>query len=348
MFWNPFEKTSKSFLGIDIGTSSIKIVELSRWGKRKKLENYGEMQAEALYEKPFRTFERSTLTVSTSEVVRAIRAILDEAKIKTKKVYFSIPDFSSFFTTFSLPPMTDQELPQAVSYEARQHIPIPLSEVTLDWQKIDGEKILLVAVPNEVIRQYQDIASASQLELVALEAEVFSLCRAAVKEPDKMSVVTLVDMGARSTTISIIENNILKISHSFDMASSDLTDAIAKGLSVDYREAEGLKKKYGFLAGGKNIKELIAPLTDLILNEIQKIFQSFSQTENKETQKVILAGASALIPGIADYFGERLGKPVITADPFSDIYYPPILEETLKTMGPGYTIAVGTALRGVE
>ncbi len=357
MFWNLFKKTSKTFLGVDIGTSSIKIVEMARFGRRRKLENYGEMQAEALYDKPFRTFEKSTLTVSGQDVVRAILAILAEANIKTKKAYFSIPDFSSFFTTFTLPPMTEEELPQAINYEARQHIPIPLSEVTLDWQIIEGKKtpqkstpfkILLVAVPNEVIRQYQDIARACHLELLALEAEVFGLTRALVKTEDEASNVSLVEIGARSATISIIENNILKTSHSFDTAGSDLTDAIAKGFSVDYKEAEEMKMKYGLLSGEKDIKEAILPLIDLILNEIQKIFQSFSRSDDKEIKKVILAGGMALMPGLADYFSKNLGKPVLIAEPFADIYYPPILEKTLKEIGPSYAIALGTALRGIE
>src|SRR3989338_5765056 len=122
-----FEFGPKRCLGVDIGTSVIKIVELSQRGKRSKLDNYGEMESLFLYEKPFRTFEKSTLTISNSDVVKAITAIISEAKMKAVKAYFSIPDFSTFFTTFRLPSMTREELPKAVEYQARQHIPLPLS-----------------------------------------------------------------------------------------------------------------------------------------------------------------------------------------------------------------------------
>src|SRR3989344_3110627 len=220
MIWNPFSASSKNFLGVDIGTSAVKIVELSKMGNRKKLENYGEMQSSLLYEKPFRTFEKSTLTVTSNDVVRTILAILKEAKIKASKACFSIPDFSTFFTTFQLPPMTEEEVPSAVQYEARQYIPLPLSEVTLDWQivgkKMDSQKksgdfnILLVAVPNEVIQQYQNIAAASRLELIALEAEVFSLSRALAAGME--GAIALIDMGARSTTINIIDKGFLRLS----------------------------------------------------------------------------------------------------------------------------------------
>ena len=358
MIWNPFQIRSKSFLGVDIGTSSIKIVEMSRWGRRRRLENYGEIQAQSLYEKPFRTFEKSTLTVASADVVRAIKAILREAKIKTNKAYFAIPDFSTFFTSFTLPSMTEEELPQAVSYEARQHIPLPLQEVTLDWQIIKSNQraaqksasieILLVAVPNEIIQQYQQIAEDSQLELLSLEAEVFGLTRALISEREKKETVVLVDMGARSTTINIIDKGVLKISHSFDTSGNDLTNVIAKGLNLDYREAEKAKKKDGLLPSESKVRESILPLIDLILNEIKKIIPSFYRTEQKEIQRIILAGCTALLPGIGDYFHKSLGKPTEIANPFTDIYYPPILEDTFKKIGPSYAIAIGIALHGLE
>ena len=353
----------KRFLGIDIGTSVIKIVELSRWGERIKLENYGEILALALYQKPFRTFEKSTLLLSSQDVAKGIKAVISEAQIKTGKSIFSIPDFSSFFTNFELPPMTKAEINQAIAFEARRHIPLPLGEVTIDWEIIKGEvdqkktplKILLVAVPNELINQYRQISQASQLELVALEAEVFGLLRSLIPEDEK-GIISLVDIGAQSTTCSIIEKRVLIKSHSFDLGGNQLTEQIAKSLSIDYKTAENLKTKYGLESGlglglgtpEKNIGQIILPLIDLGLGEIEKISKSFYQTEGKEIQKFIIAGGTSLLPGLKEYFEDYFKKEVEIANPFSKIFYPPILEETLKEMGPSYAIAVGMALRGLE
>ncbi len=358
MIWNPFKITPKAFLGIDIGTSAIKIIEMSRAGKRRKLDNYGEMKAEALYEKPFRTFEKSTLSFSNRDVVRALSAVLKEAGFKTNKAFFSIPDFSTFFTTINLPAMTDEEIPQAVNYEAPQHIPLPLQSVTLDWQIVEREagatlsqetiKVLLVAVPKDVIQQYQQIAQAVGLELLSMEAEVFSLLRALIGEGEKNQTISLIDIGARSTTINIIDSGILRVSHSFDTSGSDFTTVIAKGLNVGYAEAELLKRTQGLLSLGNGSKETMLPLIDLIIEEVKKIFSSFFQAEGKDVKKIILAGGSAFMPGIVDYFIKNLSKPVEIANPFINIYYPPILENTLKEMGPSYAIAVGAALRGLE
>ena len=351
----------KKFLGIDIGTSAIKIVELSSFAGRIKLENYGEVLAKVLYQKPFRTFEKSTLLLSSEEISRAIKAILEEAKIKTENCFFSIPDFATFFTTFELPGMTAEELPQAVEAEARKQVPMPLREVTLDWQLIEGKasdkkdtklKILLAVVPNEIISQYQEIAALSNLKLLALETEIFGLIRSLIEKEEKR-IIGLIDIGARTTICSIIENRILKVSHSFDLSGDDLTERIAKGLSLTEEIAENFKKKYGILIPQpsleeKDIQEILLPLIDIIFRESEKIFKNFYLKEGKEIDRIILAGGTAFLPGILEYFQDYFKKDIGIANPFSKTFYPPILEKTLKEMGPSYAIAVGMALRGFE
>jgi len=364
----------KKFLGIDIGTAAIKLVELSGRGEKRKLENYGEVKAEVIFEKPFRTFEKSTLLFSNQEIARAIKAIKEEAKIKTRDCIFSIPDFSSFFTNFELPPMTEEELSQAVVYEARQHVPLPLGGVTLDWEVIGGKvsnrektklKILLVAVPNEVVNQYKEIARLCDLKLLALEAEVFGLLRSLIPADEKKTV-SIIDIGAQTTTCSIIDERVLKVSHSFDLSGDDLTSTVAKSLSIDYKTAEKLKEKQGLKdipslessqegrrdlslpSSGKGVKEILLPLIDAVLREIEKISRNFYQTEGREVQKFILAGGVSIMPGLREYFEDFLKKETEIANPFSNVFYPAILEKTLQEMGPAYAIAVGMALRGFE
>jgi type IV pilus assembly protein PilM len=362
MIFNPFRIIPKKFLGIDIGTSSIKLVELSRWGERKKLENYGEIRATALYKEPFRTFEKSTLLLSDENISKAIHAVLKEAKITTRKAVFSIPDFSSFFTSFELPAMTREELSQAVLYEAKRYVPMPLGEVTLDWQAVDNLaskersaqlKILLVAVPNEIINQYRSIAQMTDLELLALEAEVFGLLHSLAAE--EKEPVALLDIGAQSSTSSIIFQKTLRTSHSFDLSGNALTEQVSRSLSIDYGKAEEVKEKYGLLPNKRidskkniEIREVLTPLIDVILRETNKTCVDFHQKEGREIKRVVLAGGTALLPGLKEYAQEYFKKEVEIANPFVNILYPPILEETLKKMGPSYAIAVGMALRGIK
>lgn len=368
MIWFPFKLNLKSCLGIDIGTSGIKIIQLALKGERVTLEKYGEIAAQIFYEKSYRTFEKSTLLLSTQDIARAILAICQEAKISERKAFFTIPDFASFFTSFDLPPMGREEIPQAVRFEARHHIPLPLAEVTLDWSIIEGEvsdhkktslKVLLVAVSNDLIDQYRQIVSLSNLELKGLEVEAFGLARVLIG--DEKRVVAILDIGSRSTTVNIVDQGILKVSHSFDIAGNELTQVLAKALDIDFFEAENLKKVQGlkyFVSEEKvpqepaiitkKVGEILIPLIDLILGELERVSQNFYQIKGKNVEKIILAGGSALLPGLKEYFIKTLKKEVEIANPFANIFYPPLLEPTLRQMGPSYAIAVGAALRGLE
>ena len=343
-------------MGVDIGTSAIKVVELSREGKGVKLENYGEISSQILLERPFRKVERNSILLSDQDIARAINAIFNKAKIHTREAFFSIPDFSSFFTFMELPPMAQEEINSAVQFEARRHIPLPLSEVTLDWIIINGNqkqaggppklKILLVAVPHEVINQYQNIANLSQIRLASLEAEVFGLVRSLVK--DKKGIVGLVDMGAQSTTFSIVDQGLINATHSFDISGNELTKVLSNSLDIGYNEAEVLKKKHGIASPDKSVGGIISPLLDLLARDIEKISQHFYQVEGKKIERIIFAGGGALLPGLIQYLSGLFQRPVSIANPFEGIIYPKVLEENLKTMGPSYAVAIGVALRGFE
>lgn len=358
---------TKTFTGIDIGTSSLKIVELSKVGERIKLENYGEMRAVAFYEEPFRKFHKNTLLLSAEDIAKAIKGIFQEAKLKSRNCIFSIPDFSTFFTTFKLPPMTREELQQAVEYEARQHVPLSLADTTLDWQIISGRVsddkqkgaplgILLVVVPNEVVNQYQRIAQLAELNLVAIEAEVFSLARSAAGL--EKGTIVLVDIGAQSTTVSVVDGGFIKISHSFDIGGSEFTRRISQALNIDYQAAERIKKEQGLehrltqelpeFSEKIQSKDVLASFIDLIIQEVEKISRHIAESEHKEPEKIILAGGSALLPGLVEYIGFQLKEQVVIADPFASLFYPPILEQTLKKMGPAWAVAVGAGMRGLE
>ncbi len=356
-----FKIRPKKFLGIDIGTSSLRIVELERQGQTYRLINYGEIKTSAFREKSLKVFQKNSLALSNKQVAEAIQNIFEEAKIQTEEANFSIPDFCSFSTTFNLPVMGKDEVPEAVNYEVRPFIPLPLTAVTLDWFIIEGEpskttlKILVVAIPNDVINQYQDIAQLAGLKLRILEAEVFALARSSIKDEREKEIIGLIDIGARSTTCSIIEKGILKSNHSFNVAGNELAEVIAGSLNIERNRAEELEKKYGLVLDSsssgepsKEIRKILIPLIDSILEEIRKVFRSFYRQEGKKIEKIVLAGGLISMPGLKEYFSVELKKKVIIADPFLHIACPPILTETLKEIGPSYAIAVGLALKGLE
>ncbi len=353
---------SKNFLGIDIGTSAIKIVELSTFAGRVKLENYAELPTQAFHQRQMPVPEKSTIFLPGEDIAGGIKMALNEAKIKTKDCVIAIPDFLSFFTTFDLPKMTKEELPQAVKIEARKYIPLPLKDVTIDWrviekspnlQKEEGLTILTVAVPNEVVYKYQQIAILANLKLFVLEAEVFGLIRALIKQKERL--IGLIDMGAKSTTCSVVENGILKIYHSLNISGRALIEKICRELGIEWELAEKVVRSWGipntppyWTPEMKAIfGEILTSSMEPVLKEINKIFKQVYLKEGKEVDKIILAGGIGLMPGILQLFQNYFKKEVELADPFSNIYSPPILKDYLKKMGPTFAIATGMALRGL-
>jgi type IV pilus assembly protein PilM len=344
----------KKMVGIDIGTASVKVVELSRWGQGKTLENYGEIKSVSLYKEPFRSVEKGSFSLSNYFVSRAIRAVLDEARIKTKAVIFSIPDFSTFCTSFELPPMNASELKDAVYYNAPQYIPLPITETTLDWRLMGGTpgdkqsalRIFLVAIPNQVIQDYQKVAQLASLDLYAVEAEALGLVRSLVRE-DK-NCTCIIDIGVQSTTINIVDRKNLKKSYSFDFAGSQLTYSISSSLGLGHAEAEELKSKEGLTSSKEEISKTLYLLIDPLIIEVKKIVSDFYQQEGKEVDTIYLTGGTSGLPGLKEYFAEVLKKKVEIPNCFSELLYPPILGGTLEKMAPSFSVATGVALGGLE
>lgn len=355
IFSNPLKMFfPKKMIGIDIGTAGIKVVEISRWGEGKTLENYGSIKSEALFKEPFKGGERGGYLLSNYFISRAIRAVLDEAKIKTKAAIFAVPDFSTFCTSFELPPMSAGELKDAVYYNASQYIPLPMSETILDWKLIGGTpgdshsalKVFLVAIPNQIVQDYQKIAQLAGIELYAVEAEALGLVRSLVRE--NKNCACLIDIGVQSTTINIIDKKSLKDSYSFDFAGSQLTYNISSALGLEHSEAEELKNNEGLTSSKEQILKTLYLLIDPLIIEVKKVLSNFYQQEGKEIDVIYLTGGTAALPGLKEYFSEVLKKKVEIPNCFSELLYPPILGETLEKMAPSFSVATGVAMGGLE
>lgn len=355
IFSNPMKMFfPKKMVGIDIGTSSIKVVEISRWGQGKTLENYGEIKSSSLYKEPFRNVEKGSYLLSNYFVSRAVKAVLEEARIKTKAVIFSIPDFSTFCSTFELPPMTAGELNEAVYYNAQQYVPLPISETTLDWKLIEGTpgdkksslKIFLVTIPNQTVQDYQNVAQMAGLDLYAVEAEALGLSRALVRQ--ERGRICVVDIGVQSTTVNIVENQRLKKSYSIDFAGSQLTYSVATALGLAHLEADELIKQEGLTSQREEISKTLYLLVDPLIIEVRKILSDFYQQEGKDMDAIYLTGGTAGLPGLKEYFTEVFKKRTEIPNCFSEFLYPPILGKSLEKMAPSFSVATGVALGGLE
>lgn len=352
---------SKKFLGIDIGTSSIKIVEIEDNGHGFSLSNYGQIDIGSVESDAADLSKNAAAVFPADEVAQMIQAVLSDAKIRARQCAFSIPDFSTFFTTFTLPAMTEKELDGAVMFEARQHIPLPMDSVTVDWQLAAGEfgknqklEVTVAAVPNEIIVHYRQIASIGQLQVILMEAEMFGLARALISQ-DELRPVCMIDIGAQSTVCSLVEKRILRYSHSFDFGGNYLVNEFVRRLPVEPEMARDIGKSRGlqiFSLLEPEIKEkadhLLHEALLPVLREIEIMLGDYHRLTGLEAAKIILSGGAGAIPEVKKHFSDYFKKEVEIAYPFNEIGHSAEIEKCLKDIGPSYAVAVGMALRGFE
>ena len=362
MIFKFFKKKPKSKLGIDIGTSSIKVVQLRKEKDKFKLETYGELSFLAYLERTKESFQTTALKTLEAITREMLKNLLEKSEIITRHVVMAIPVFSSFTSVLELPNMADKELARAVEFEARKYVPISLSQVVLDWKIIEsgiikngatakpfkGKRILLIAVPKEVVNKYIILADGLGLSIDALELESSSLTRALVGK-EKLPACVL-DIGARATSFTIIDRGMLQMSHSLDVAGAEMTKILANAMKVEIKRAEDFKKSYGTdnkedKESKRELRELLQTSIDKIADESERLINSYQAKTNRKIEKLILNGGSAQLSGIGEYMEERLSIKPVVADPWSKVDYPPALELVLKEIGPQFSVAAGAAMR---
>ena len=361
--FNFLKRKPKSFLGIDIGTSSIKIIQLGRTQEKAKLETYGFLETYGSVELTNAPIQTSSLKILDSQVAEMLKRLIDRAGVTTNVAVMSVPIFSTFSAIMELPDMPKDEISHAVKFEAKKYIPVPLSEVILDWN-IVGEKIrklpgggvkklkkiqvLLLAIPKELANNYINISKSVGLEIKALEAESLSLTRSIVL-PEKDPVL-LIDIGRRTTGINIVDNGFVMMSRGFDTSGNEITKVLSLGLNIDFNQAEIFKKNAGLMKreNQSQIPEIILPVIDIIKNESERLADLHHRRSGRKVKKVILAGGSAELPGLIDYFTEAFALPCVKGNPWNKVSYPEILKPTLEKLGAYFAVAVGLAMRKVS
>lgn len=355
-----FFKTVKSRgnLGIDIGTSSIKMIELEKRGGRFVLNNYGifEMKTVGAPIKQEETWQ-SILKLSDQEIATGIKELIKRARISSNEVIASIPSFSTFATVIDMPYVSNDDLARALPFEAKKYVPIPLDEVVLDWsivgiagnKIVQGEKpstveVFLAAVPKEETVRYQNIMKVAGLKVKALELENSALIRALLGNDLSPSVI--VNIGGRSTSIIIIKRGYERVSHNYEIGGFEITKAISQSLNVNLEKAEELKRKFGLKNGEDNIiSESMISLIDMMVFETRKTISNYEDVKKEKISNIILIGGLTNMPGLTDYFQGKLGRPVRLGNPFSRLIYPPELGLITSELSSIFSVAIGLAMR---
>jgi len=354
-----WKKKQQSIIGIDIGSSAIKVVQLKKEKERAVLETYGELAigpyAQASVGQVSRLIDK--------KLIEALSDVIKEAGVTAKKTVVSIPLRSSFIIMIELPVSPDNDnFDKIVRFEARKYIPIPLSEVEFDWLKVPpaletpqqsnvkaGKKplsqVLLAAVHKDVIEKYKRIISQAGLYLQGFEIEVFGIARSVISR--ETYPILLIDFGASAAKMLVVDYGIIRLSHVMEHGSQNLTLALSRSLNVDFSRAEEMKREIGLSNRPEHqeIKNIMEPILDYIFLEANRVMSDYRRKYSRSIGRIILTGGGSLLKGIVDYTVKKFGIEVNLANPFAKVEYPAFLQPVLKQAGPEFSVALGLALR---
>lgn len=338
-----------SIFGLDIGSTTLKIVEVKKESGKYRIVAAGL----APTPKPGIASEAEKDVVATSS---AIKKLHQDARIGSKAAVIALPEGQVFSRVIELPPMNDNELAQAVPWQAEQFIPLPLEQVNLDWQVVSraaggkGEgkvKVLLVAAPLSLIQKYTRYTEMAGFKAAAVETEIIASARALVSADSPPTM--LVDFGAKTTDLAVVYKGYVLMTRSIPTAGEAFTRAIATTLSLAPAQAEEYKISYGL---GENqlegkVRAALTPVFEVVVAEIKKALSFWKEAEKEPISVVILTGGSANLPEAAPFFTKSLGIEVQIGDPFANLVPDEKVLGSLRPNSPLFVVAVGLAEKEV-
>lgn len=360
-----------SYLGVDLGSSSIKVVELENYKGRPKLATYG------FTEKSLSMWDGEDILKNPQEVVDAIRSVCAQSKIKSKKAIAALPNFLVFSSILNLPNMDKKDLDSAITWEAKKIIPMPLEDIILDWKIIKEEsieskngenfepnqhhnpfkkilikekknlKVILTGASRKLIKKYIDIFSEAGLHLLSLETESFALIRSLLGNDKQVSAI--VDLGALTSSITIVDEGIPVLTRSVEEGGLKLTRAIASNLNINLERAEQFKQDMVFDDQGSNsLPQTVEQAFGEIFQELQYTIGLYQDQNSKKIEKIILTGGTAMLGNLSNYLSQKLNINTYVGDPWSRIVYPTDLKPILDRLGSKFSVSIGLAMRDIE
>lgn len=358
-----FSPKEKSVLGIDISSSTIKVVQLGRKKGRAILETYGELALG-----PYAGVEAGQATsLSSQKLGEAVADLIREAKGTTAACGVALPLSASLINVIEMPDVGEDKLKTMVPIEVRKYIPVSIAEVMLDWRVVphiyaessqaDAEKstkgpkkseVLTVAIHRDTITRYQDVMKQAGLTPSFYEIEVFSTIRSVLEED--LAPTMILGIGAGSTKAYIVDRKVLRESHIINRGSQEATLAVSRAMGVSEQRAEELKRTHGVIKQGSNtdVAEIVSLVFDSIFTEARHVMEGYQKKHSRNVGRIILTGGGSLVAGLVERAKTAFQTEAIIADPFRKLEAPAFLDSVLKEIGPGFDVAIGVALRRLE
>jgi len=345
--------SGKTIVGLDIGSSSIKAIEL----KRSK----GEIVVSHLGMEPLASdIVVDSMIVDSGSVSSAISKIFGEHNIKTKNVATSVSGHSVIVKLIKVQPMSESELAEGITTEAAQHIPFDIADVNLDFEILNPDStgsqmdVLLVAVKKDKILNYTNVLSLAGKTPAVVDIDAFALqnCYEFNYQPSPDSTVALLNLGASVMNINIVKGSTPLFTRDVSVGGNQYTDSLQKELDLSFDDAESLKLGRRVGTVSEDAKQpILQQVTEIIVLEIQKTFDFFRATASGEhIERIYIAGGSSKVPGLVEALRQEFSLPVEVLNPFKNIMPPAdSLEAEILEQNPGQlAVAVGLALRSFD
>ena len=346
-------KSLKPVVGLDIGSSAVKAVELKPSGKSFRVSAFG------IEPVPPDSIVDGAI-IDGAAVSDAIQRLFENKAFKTKEVAASLSGNAVIVKKISLPVMSEAELSESIYWEAEQYIPFDIQDVNLDYQILDAGKggdgkgtmdVLLVAAKKDKIADYTGVISQAGRIPVIVDVDAFALQNAYETNYglDTRSVIVLLNAGASAININIVSGGQSVFTRDISIGGNAYTEAVQKELNLQFESAE-LAKKGEMVDGVRfdEVKPVLHAMTENVLLEIQKTFDFFKATASSDRiDRILTSGGACGVDGFGHALEERFGAPVEVFDPFRKVAFDPnkLGLSDPDRLAPTAAVAVGLALR---
>lgn len=343
---------SGSICGIDIGSGSVKVVQVKEEKGKIILETYGALSLAPFSREPIGKPAR----LSDVDTAKAITQLIQEAKVTAKNFVVSLQSNAILVFVITLPRASAHDLGTILPNEARKYIPVPITEVALDWfiipdkETYDEEvstpsttiEVLVVAVRNETFSNYQSICTQVSIQNPVFEIESFATMRSVLYR--EIAPLLIVDVGTAFTSMMIVEYGVIRIFHIANRGSAFVTESIMRSLSVPFEKAEEMK--YNAIKHPE-IQSTIDAAHEYLIAEMKRVMLEYEHAHSRVVSKIILSGGGAVVNGFITKVATETGVETVFANPFAKVEAPDFMRPLLQSSGPTFSVATGLALKNL-
>jgi type IV pilus assembly protein PilM len=333
-----FTLGQKKSFGIDIGTQTIKIVEVSHINNKFYIENYSiwDDDIDSVIQQ-----KSSDVAISSKEITNIIKVMIEKSGMHISEAYIALPSYLALFTVIQVPILEEKEFLTTVPLEAKKHIPVPINSVQLDWINLGKNKaqdqynVLIIAIPNTVADRYIEVSKSLGIKVKGFELDCFSTLRS-INLPKENTC--LIDIGARTSTVMIVNaDKKLQTIQSFDFGGNHITEAIKQLKGCSILEAENLKKYNGINGVDSQVTELIkARINTFIEMDVIRLLSNVKDTMNMDINNIVILGGASKMSGLKDYidyiFKNQVSNSVNVslASPIPNLYVKGVKDEEVR------------------